>query len=348
MMECCENVFSKMLSYEIEPYNLPFNLSRGSAFDKEAQLESCISGHTLNVVSSALLKAQDICDQLSAPYIVWEKGSIVEGPSSSTARPKRYKPDWAGVRRSVPEEKAPNLLPGETKVSQKWKSSYIEPFDEAPRDFCPNWLWPLRQVLTYCLTLNVRYGYIITDEELVVCRIYTPESDRKRKNRKSGEVEDGWIEYKAIPYNLEAKSKVDDELTIHLALWWLHLLAASSGPVRHTYGALIEERLQNSTISASDPQTEQYTPRSADNDVIGTQSVTGSQFTQDDGDRMLFSFSRSNPNISFRSIGAATSSFASNRSSEKLKSRRKSKGNQRRMENVEKGEPEKKKKKRKK
>lgn len=90
---------------------------------------------------------------------------------------KRF-PDWAGIQPALSQadvrgikNSSINILPGDTKVSKKWLSDDI--VDGAlDTDYTPdNWQRPLKQVYTYCVRANSRYGYIITDKELVVIRI---------------------------------------------------------------------------------------------------------------------------------------------------------------------------------
>ena len=142
---------------------------------------------------------------------------------------------------------------------------------------------PMRQIFTYCVKLNARYGYIITDQELVVirvCPIIEPsdsgetndsqESRREAGSSKRGQemaksqaslpdldedhdfelpspvfrkVEaNGRLEYKAIPWSNAASldPRRSNNLTINLALWWLHIMASVSSNIKEQYTPLKE------------------------------------------------------------------------------------------------------------
>ena len=63
-----------------------------------------------------------------------------------------------------------NLMPGDTKLSTKWHSSWRQRQDLSPISITI-WEYPVRQILEYCTQEYRRYGFIITDAELVVMRI---------------------------------------------------------------------------------------------------------------------------------------------------------------------------------
>lgn len=79
---------------------------------------------------------------------------------------KRFYPDWAGVHDSFRTEHGfKNICPGDTKLSTKWTLADAI----AENEHC---YYPLQQIQSYCgESWNVRYGYLITQEELVVFRI---------------------------------------------------------------------------------------------------------------------------------------------------------------------------------
>lgn len=154
-----------------------------------------------------------------------------ERVSSSTKQDKCLFPDWAGIlldddgNAQLGEGNQDNarhylnILPGDTKLSTKFKSE---------------WGWndkrfdgPIIQVFTYCRRANVRYGYIVTQEELVVLRLFW--GDENEPNRfTEGEDQKLYLEYKSIPW----VPKGGDELTVNLTLWCLHMLAAKRKPIR--------------------------------------------------------------------------------------------------------------------
>jgi len=206
---------------------------------------------------------------------------------------KHRNPDWAGKKPSTvnPNEprrkakkptKAKNLLPGDTKVSRKWKSANLTKGDvnkAVVKD--KSWFQPVGQIYTYCVRSNARYGYIITDKELVVVRIRSlpqtgptqeeESTDKKREEREeqdeyrkldpdimagSQELEefvegapeatqaftDGVMEYKAIPWDshIPTSQRNPEVMTVNLALWWLHMMAAESSAIEEDYVTLTD------------------------------------------------------------------------------------------------------------
>ena len=142
----------------------------------EQSLESLLTKWNHSVVSEALSKAQEyLYTNHSNMTIYMARGG--QSHFLQLAKEKRF-PDWAGIQPAVSRADAQgttissiNILPGDTKVSKKWLSDDIVdgPLDT---DYTPdNWQRPLKQVYTYCVRANARYGYIITDKELVVIRI---------------------------------------------------------------------------------------------------------------------------------------------------------------------------------
>ncbi|KAL9098862.1 MAG: hypothetical protein Q9163_005555 [Psora crenata] len=198
------------------------------------------------------------------------------------------------------------LLPADTKLSHKWSSKEIIPGEyQAELGGPPPWMLPLSQVFTYCVNANARYGYIITDEELLVLRV-RPYVDMDQDTQSSTEsqtqtyhpaqysessVEDpesiraeaankrtgvsGVLEYRAIPWKKEdwkdwgvrrvrrslriaerkkdteneedqedremEDDQEDGEMTINLALWWLHMLARGSNDIQDYYPDLRDQ-----------------------------------------------------------------------------------------------------------
>jgi hypothetical protein len=165
----------------------------------------------------------------------------------------KLKPDWAGKSTA---QRANNILPGDTKVSKSWTSDEL--FEEMKlrkaaglplKDTSPQ-MWPIRQVLHYCIKAHMRYGYIITDHELVVMRVGLAEEDNP--NASFGELRDAvndnaLVQIAAIPWE---NHKNDREMTINLALWIIHLLAANNGLLDRQYGKLKDEKFH-------DPDTQQ-------------------------------------------------------------------------------------------
>ncbi|KAM3550345.1 hypothetical protein ARSEF4850_008392 [Beauveria asiatica] len=85
-----------------------------------------------------------------------------------------YTPDWSVVSNdhftegedAALKERFLNILPGDTKLSSKWTSEI-----ETDPSRVLEWDKVVRQVVTYMAAWSVRYGFIVTDLEVVVLRI---------------------------------------------------------------------------------------------------------------------------------------------------------------------------------
>ena len=236
---CCNELFSEMLKYPIKPIDFS-DLEEETSFTSEDSLEkSYVSQWTFRIVKTALSKSQRQCDKLKLPHV-----KMVAGAEAIVPSRRKLKPDWAGVRSTKWSQQAVNILPGDTKVSSKWVSSEIEPGDISKAGGTPNWAWPVMQMFTYCVNCNARYGYIITDYEMVAFRVRAPQ-DRTAwssdLSRPSGDW--GTIEFASI--NDSANMDVlSGKLTMNLTLWWLHLLAANDRSILPAYGPLKTEALR--------------------------------------------------------------------------------------------------------
>lgn len=145
----------------------------------ERSLESLLTRWNHSVVSEALSVAQEYLHTKDSKMTIYmATGGQGYIPRSGKEKKEKLFPDWAGTQPAFREADVKgnkissiNILPGDTKVSKKWSSADIVkgPLDT---DYSPDaWKRPLKQVYTYCLKANARYGYIITDKELVVIRI---------------------------------------------------------------------------------------------------------------------------------------------------------------------------------
>ncbi|KAL8745926.1 MAG: hypothetical protein Q9190_001987 [Brigantiaea leucoxantha] len=225
--------------------------------------------HYLRVVTALLLKHNhvkvDCALRIASEHlqsrrpclpVTWTWGSLGTLQYNPSLRP-----DWAGIYYSAGFPYL-NLVPGDTKQSQKWNSNMDVP---ASRE---EFKKPLRQVLTYCIEANSRYGYIITDRELYVFRrTKSPEPDfplstnrpqRQRTHERfssigsttsaattmsSGspytdagnpDINEAPLEVLSIPW----ENSGHNTITINLALWFIHMLAASDNSVQEWYPQL--------------------------------------------------------------------------------------------------------------
>ena len=99
-------------------------------------------------------------------------------------------------------------------MTQKWKSDWLELAD-AELSVKNNRVWPLRQIATYCRYAETRYGYIITQNELVAIRV------RRIGPPNPDETCHAAIEYRSIPWAASGSQK----LTVNLAIWALGCMA---------------------------------------------------------------------------------------------------------------------------
>ncbi|EDN06288.1 predicted protein [Histoplasma mississippiense (nom. inval.)] len=124
-----------------------------------------------------------------------------------------YKPDAAFFDETIPATTSWNRAPGEVKPSWKWTSNLRNSLLPAGRREC-------RQVLSqlnfYMKQHHARYGYIITDLELVPVR----------RRDDVGNLDLA----QPIPWNARGNPG-NEQLTVMLALWYLGMLAAqNNGP----------------------------------------------------------------------------------------------------------------------
>ncbi len=172
LMKCCDGLFGEMLQHTIEPMKFPHLEERLITFADEPALEKhFVSQWTHPIITTALLSAQQQSHDrgIREPFVEMVAGGNVKRFSGS-------KPDWAGTRRMAQgtANQTVNTLPGDTKVSYKWKSTEIVVKKWTEKDMIQNWLWPIRPIFTYCLNFQTRYGYIVTDEEVVAFRVRAP------------------------------------------------------------------------------------------------------------------------------------------------------------------------------
>ena len=249
-------------------------------------LEMLLAMWNWRVVSEGLSKAQECLYGHQNSNVIY----MAKGGRSRFSVAGRFRPDWAGIR-SDPEDniiqeetiKPPNILPGDSKLGKKWSSNKIRDGSVKSEYLSNDWLKPLRQIYTYCVKANARYGYIITEEEVVVIRVRpilepgdlgeTNDSQESQQESESLEkeqetvdsqaafpeldeghdfvlpspvfrkVEDyGRLEYKAIPWSNAASldPRCSNNLTVNLALWWLHIMASVSSNIKEQYAPLKE------------------------------------------------------------------------------------------------------------
>ena len=203
------------------------------------------------------------------------------------------KPDWAGIQGepadSQDESKPWNILPGETKVSKKWSSIDIIRGEVKTTYQKTDWLRPIAQLFTYCIQSGSRYGYIITDKELLAARIRPAPYDDKDdsalelKRRQSttfiGESpterarRSGIMECRVIPWHFPETNN-HNQLTVNQAIWYLHMLAAENSKIEDDYRPLKEESCRLSDTVAKTVLSPIGTTRKRRRDEVTTSSTS--------------------------------------------------------------------------
>ncbi|KAG6108264.1 hypothetical protein E4U13_006528 [Claviceps humidiphila] len=99
----------------------------------------------------------------------WGSDTMLLGPGTWARGGEYYVPDWALV--SLPDRVTRgnliSYLPGDTKLSAKWQPFMTSSGEERDKE---QWTLPLSQICAYAKEANCRYGFLVTDETLVVLR----------------------------------------------------------------------------------------------------------------------------------------------------------------------------------
>lgn len=203
---------------------------------------------TCNIVRGPLKYAGAVLRRRPTVCPEQSEADTVLGPGISWTHPRwtstDLNPDWTVYARKVEkvyysaagkDPKQPMALAiGDSKMCQKWKSawihrsraeSYIDTSPAIPANGIPlqkthnvteERLRPLEQLATYCRFGETRYGFILTQEELVAFRV-------RRLNPalipgvQSYDKPFAGIEYKSVPWDASGPGN----LTVNLAIWAL-------------------------------------------------------------------------------------------------------------------------------
>ncbi|KAG8533636.1 uncharacterized protein KY384_001377 [Bacidia gigantensis] len=256
----CSSRLRKVLEkkFSLREISSGFDESCGCS-DEDSLEHNVISKWNYCVLDEALKKCQGYLKPVHGSTRM-VRGGEVRSPDPNL----RYRPDW-GCIRSIPpnhEIKCKNLLPGDTKVSGHWSSHQIK--DGLVEDTKVNrgWLRPLRQIYTYCLRNGTRYGYLITDAELVAVRIglskevsteCSPSETKRPKRTRSTLVPEeisaqpddsardyGILEYVSFPWAVadDPASKSNKRVSINLVLFFLLQIATGKTDIGYDYGHL--------------------------------------------------------------------------------------------------------------
>ncbi|KAF2760428.1 hypothetical protein EJ05DRAFT_283808 [Pseudovirgaria hyperparasitica] len=209
---------------------------------EERSIEALVLKWNHTIIDHALSK--------TAVRFLGQNVHMVIGPQSTlTFDEHKTKPDWGAI---CDRQQHSSILPGDSKCGIKWHSSHLDGLVNRKRDFAvpqglQHALWPIRQVLYYCISSNTRYGYIITHQELVVLRCsYRPDShlpDLHGKELRQHIQDNASVEYRSISWH----AKGNEALTVNLAIYVLHILATNNGQLTNEphgpYCPLIDEKL---------------------------------------------------------------------------------------------------------
>ena len=136
-------------------------------FDEDTLEHQVLSRDTIPMVNEALESVTRLLeDQYGKRFPVWQvrRGGVCVYDNDSQIRA-----DWALVSEDFQDKQGYfyNFMPGDSKISSKWKSTTgmrerrktdMEELNELP----------IQQVATYCDRSLSRYGFVISDAELVV------------------------------------------------------------------------------------------------------------------------------------------------------------------------------------
>lgn len=214
----------------------------------EISNEHSLEALLIKSIHSVVLEALEITsDDLLSERVLMAPGG--RGALAKVLHADELGPDWAGTS-STQEDN--NILPGDTKLSRNWKSDDISKIPmkdglimaDTGKAAAP--IEPLKQILHYCIQSYMRYGYLITDEELVVFRVGLADENKESDSNASAD-ELYWkmrkqrvkMEWQSIPWNNHGQER---ELTIKISLWVLHLLAANNGALDWKYKPLADEQ----------------------------------------------------------------------------------------------------------
>ncbi|KAF2174676.1 hypothetical protein K469DRAFT_686009 [Zopfia rhizophila CBS 207.26] len=244
------SMYAEVLSLEAQRpgFEIPLENSVFRIVRNEDGIGTIIYEWNSKLVSQALVETMEALGKTDRIYMV--RGCF--------AKPvPKLRPDWAGICKkdegqvdAASPQQEESVLPGDTKCSKSWTAKEIrEGLYESNRWNHPEWYWPLAQIYTYCYQLQTRYGYLVTDEELVVIRV-GPDVNAPRMNgpitmglERESLVNYGMLEFASIPWDngQEVNGSLSgdgDELSINVALWGLHLLAAKDCSLKWEYDTL--------------------------------------------------------------------------------------------------------------
>lgn len=267
-LETVLNCFGDILrrDFETEDLHYPPPLPQHHRrLTDESCVESILKKHNHTIIDRALELAQSRLDGRGLHLPI----SMSWGSLADVQEDRRLRPDWAGtIHTGLPPYE--NRVSGDTKPSSKWSSAMK---DSASVSIQEEYWKPLRQLLLYCVRVNTRYGYIISDAEALFFRRTksqeppTPLSANRSRRQpppahtrvtsltsvvsgisamsvdSSGspytdagnpDINEAPLEIAIIPWANSGTA----ELTINLGVWFIHILATSDISVEESYHPL--------------------------------------------------------------------------------------------------------------
>ncbi|KAF3481305.1 uncharacterized protein GIQ15_04064 [Arthroderma uncinatum] len=274
LMACYGHVLERDFDATFPEISPPISLLERMIFNEDS-LDHLLSRSIVPAVSVGLQVAWDLCYPGHEEEVIdiTRGGRAILRANARNDAENAIFPDWAGVQKIENPNGFANRCPGDTKLSTKWSSKKKD---------APSYKWPFAQVLKYAGdNWKTRYGYLISQKELVVLRfsreivgsgvalkrsprVTRPPSAQPpaqsarqhprqrndsiasymsldRASRSPGpaprspggesyvddqlDIEYCPVEMKSIPWRNYGRGK----LTVKLALWWIHMLAAAPG-----------------------------------------------------------------------------------------------------------------------
>ncbi|KAJ4328226.1 hypothetical protein N0V84_001266 [Fusarium piperis] len=185
------------------------------------------------------------------------------------------RPDSGAVHHALsPDERGSPAVqerfPKEYKTASKWcsekflRSGFIDKKGQMREELIQkNYFMPIRQAFTYCITHGCRYGCILTCGEAFIFRKNLGDG---YKALQRSLVDDGLLEYVSIPWANHHQGNLDGykDLTVNLAMWFIHVLAGNRYWFDWSYGPLAAEEPSAGRLSEATTEPSSETRQSDD------------------------------------------------------------------------------------
>jgi len=192
-----------------------------SSWDPSDHIKRCHFNEVVNEDSvEAFLTTNCMLPIGSALYEVDK--TLCMGAASKFARPDGTGlPDWGCGHTSREPSSRHNFCPGDIKGSSKWNSNLLYDVDWENYQNEPDWIniaRPLEQVQHYCTYLGTRYGWILTDRELVVMRVTNSTDDEPSSPRQlrssAGQGRAGYVAHQRVVSNTSNLSSAFSAMSV--------------------------------------------------------------------------------------------------------------------------------------